>query len=96
LPCSAGVAFTPGLKAGAPCESQVATLLYEDGGGVWTCEAADHMVVNQPSTVIRDCDADLKMLDAHLAYYGPGDDESFPVPVLSILAEAYGITQDQP
>lgn len=75
--------------------SRVATLLYEDGGGVWAREAADHMVANQPSVVIRRCDADLKLLDAHLGYYGPGADESFPVPALSILAEAYGVAEDR-
>ncbi|OPG13655.1 DUF6221 family protein [Microbispora sp. GKU 823] len=52
---------------------------------------AEHIAANQPSQVIRDCEADLKLLDAHLGYYGPGDDEFLPIPTLTILATKYGI-----
>ena len=54
-------------------------------------EDAAHIVANQPSTVLRRCQADLKLLDAHIDYYGTDDDEGYPIPTLSILAEAYGV-----
>lgn len=50
-----------------------------------------HIVANQPGAVLRRCEADLKLLDAHIDYYGTDDDEGYPIPTLSILAEAYGV-----
>lgn len=50
-----------------------------------------HMALNDPAQVIRDCEADLALLDAHLGYYGAGDDEFFPIPTLRILTTKYGI-----
>lgn len=58
-------------------------------------EDAAHIVANQPSAVLRRCEADLKLLGAHIGYYGTGDDEGYPIPTLSILAKAYGITQEE-
>lgn len=58
-------------------------------------EDEEHIVANQPSQIIRDCEAHLKLIDAHIDYYGRDDDEGYPIPTLSILAEAYGITQEE-
>jgi hypothetical protein len=52
------------------------------------------IVANQPGVILRDCVKDLALLDAHLGYYGELDDEHLPSPTLTILAEAYGITED--
>ncbi len=46
-----------------------------------------------PAQTIRRCAADLALLDAHLGYYlDEDDDEHLPIPTLSILAHAYGLT----
>jgi hypothetical protein len=44
---------------------RVATLKYDDGGGVWEREAADHIVLQQPRDTIARCEAELKILDLH-------------------------------
>ncbi len=69
---------------------------YELGGylsdreGACLCATSEsHIVANPPAQVIRDCEADLKLLDAHVGYYGAGDDDFLPIPTLSILAEKY-------
>lgn len=59
-----------------PVLSRVATLNYDDGGGVWEQAAADHIVLNQPRDVIARCDAELAILDWHTGAHecsGPGD-----------------------
>lgn len=55
-----------------PILSQVATLNYDDGGGVWEREAADHIVLQQPLDTIARCTAELALLDDYAeakAYY---------------------------
>jgi hypothetical protein len=42
---------------------RVATLNYDDGGGVWEREAADHIVLQQPRDTIARCEAELALLD---------------------------------
>ncbi|ETK36150.1 DUF6221 family protein [Microbispora sp. ATCC PTA-5024] len=43
--------------------SRVATLNYEDGGGVWAREAAEHIVLQQPMHTIARCEVELAILD---------------------------------
>jgi len=50
-----------------PVRHRVATLNYDDGGGVWKREAADHMVLQQPRDTIARCTselAELRILEA--------------------------------
>jgi len=51
---------------------------------------AEYIRQNGPAHVLREVEADRKLLDAHVGYYGAGDDEFLPIPTLSILAEKYG------
>jgi hypothetical protein len=46
-----------------PVPIRVATLNYDDGGGVWEREAADHIVLQQPRDTIARCEAELRILD---------------------------------
>ncbi|MFI7448103.1 DUF6221 family protein [Nonomuraea sp. NPDC049714] len=46
-----------------PVLSPVATTEYDDGGGVWKREAADHIVLQQPRDTIARCEAELALLD---------------------------------
>jgi hypothetical protein len=46
-----------------PVPIRVATLQYDDGGGVWEREAADHIVLQQPRDTIARCEAELSVLD---------------------------------
>lgn len=48
-----------------PVGCRVATLNYDDGGGVWEKAAADHMVLQQPWDTIARCEAELELLDLH-------------------------------
>ncbi|MER7361907.1 DUF6221 family protein [Nonomuraea wenchangensis] len=48
-----------------PIGVRVATLNYDDGGGVWEREAADHIVLQQPRDTIARCEAGLALLDLH-------------------------------
>lgn len=45
-----------------PVLHRVATLNYDDGGGVWEREAADHIVLQQPRDTIARCEAELALL----------------------------------
>lgn len=45
-----------------PVPSRVATLNYEDGGGVWRREDADHIVTHQPRDAIARCSAELAII----------------------------------
>jgi hypothetical protein len=80
--------LVPGLRP-------IATLRHDDGGGVWREEDAEHIVLNQPEQIIRDCDKDLALLDAYVGYYLDADDEHLPVPVVTILAKAYGYSEER-
>lgn len=48
-----------------PVPIRVATLKYDDGGGVWEKDAADHIVLQQPRDTIARCEAELALLDLH-------------------------------
>lgn len=45
---------------------------------------------------VKTIDAMRKLLDAHLGYYGPGDDEHFPIPTLRVLAAIWDDHDDYP
>lgn len=49
-----------------PVLRRVATLNYDDGGGVWEKAAADHIVLQQPQDTIARCEAELALLDVVL------------------------------
>ncbi|MER5649651.1 DUF6221 family protein [Streptosporangium sp. NPDC002524] len=46
----------------------------------------DHIARHDPARTLRLVEALRKLLEAHLGYYGDGDDEYLPVPTISILA----------
>lgn len=43
----------------------------------------------QANEDLADVAAHRKLIEAHVGYYGAGDDEGFPIQTLSILAERY-------
>lgn len=55
-----------------------------------------YMASTQPRFRLREIDAMRKLLEAHVGYYGPGDDEFFPVPTLRILAAIWADHEDYP
>ncbi|MBB6556179.1 DUF6221 family protein [Nonomuraea rubra] len=50
------------LEGEVPVLLRVATLNYDDGGGVWEREAADHIVLQQPRDTIARCEAELALI----------------------------------
>lgn len=71
---------------------------YEDGSGIadrndypsypWGVGENElaHMVRTHPAAILRDVEVKRKLLNAHLDYYGSGDDSGYPIPTLSLLA----------
>ena len=57
------VDWNSGEPVEVPVRHRVATLNYEDGGGVWRREDADHIVLNQPRDTIARCEAELRILN---------------------------------
>lgn len=55
-----------------PAPSKVAAAAYEDGGGVWEREAADHMVLQQPRDTIARCEVELAIIAECLTVPGRG------------------------
>jgi hypothetical protein len=62
-------------EAEVPVLRRVATLNFDDGGGVWEREAADHIVLQQPRDTIARCEAELAILDR---YEGPDERGTSP------------------
>ncbi|MEU4574846.1 DUF6221 family protein [Nonomuraea sp. NPDC023979] len=67
-----GTEWSEELHDVVPARSGVATAAYEDGGGVWKREVADHMVLHQPRDTIARCEAELRILDLHQPVDGYG------------------------
>jgi hypothetical protein len=59
----------------------VATVLHE-----WDRQ---HIVRHDPARVLRRIEADRRLIDQHVGYYGAGDDGPWPVQTLRHLAAAY-------
>lgn len=53
----------------------------------------DTIVVSAPR-VRQDVEMCKRLIAAHVGYYGPGDDEYWPIPTLSILASRYSTHPD--
>lgn len=50
---------------------------------------AEHIAHHNPARVLAEVEAKRQMLDQHVGYYGTGDDSSWPVRVLTLLALPY-------
>lgn len=57
---------------------------------------ANHIVRQDPNRTFRKVRALRNLLKAHVDYYGPGDDEHFPIPTLRILAAIWDDHDDYP
>lgn len=53
-----------------------------------------NQIVIPTSRARREVEAKRKLLAAHLDYYGSEDDEGYPIPTLSILAEVWADHED--
>ncbi|MEV8637765.1 DUF6221 family protein [Streptosporangium sp. NPDC051023] len=61
---------------------------------VWDDDYHHNTVVIPTSRARRKIEAKRKLLAAHLDYYGADDDEGYPIPTLSILAEVWSDHED--
>ncbi|MFB4280824.1 DUF6221 family protein [Nonomuraea sp. MTCD27] len=55
---------------------------------------AAHIARHDPARVLREVEAKRRLLQAHLGYYGPGEDEGWPVPTPTLLALPYADHKD--
>ncbi|GAA4209636.1 hypothetical protein GCM10022252_76440 [Streptosporangium oxazolinicum] len=56
----------------------------------------DHIARHDPARALRMVEAVRKLLDAHVGYYGDGDDENLPIPTISILARIWDDSEASP
>lgn len=61
-----------------PVLARIATLNYDDGGGVWRREDADHIVLNHPQDTIARCETELALLADHSDFDFPANEDDGP------------------